>query len=150
MLARLIVRFYRDKIVTSLIWRENEWYHSCFLLIRSATLLGFVVDLFRFRISCFSMDYTYFLSIRSFLLRKRHEPKGVEEVPTSCIWCQLPFSWRFFRFLCMLFFLKRLTRKSSVLTIYHDISRYITIYRDIISQLIELTYRDKIVDFVAI
>jgi hypothetical protein len=31
-----------------------------------------------------------------------------------------------------------------------DISRYITIYRDIISQLIGLTYRDKIVDIVAI
>ena len=31
-----------------------------------------------------------------------------------------------------------------------DISRYITIYRDIISQLIGLTYRDEIVDIVAI
>ena len=31
-----------------------------------------------------------------------------------------------------------------------DKSRYITIYRDIISQLIGLTYRDKIVDIVAI
>ena len=31
-----------------------------------------------------------------------------------------------------------------------DISRYITIYRDIISQLIGLTYRDKIVDILAI
>ena len=31
-----------------------------------------------------------------------------------------------------------------------DISRYITIYRDIISQLIRLTYRNKIVDIVTI
>ena len=69
------------------------------------------------------MDYTYFLPIRSFLSSKRHEPNGVEQVPTSSIWCQLPFSWRFLRFLCMLTFSKRLTRKSSVSTIYHDFSR---------------------------
>ena len=91
----------------------------------------------------FSMDYTYFLSIQSSLSNKRHEPNGVEKVPTSSIWCQLPFHEDSFVSYACWFFRKNWPK-------IPQYWRYITIYRDIVSQLIGVTYRDKIVDIVPI
>ena len=89
MLARLIVRFYRDKIVDfhSNLYIANitgKWMtpfmFSSHQISNSTCLRGEPLSL---SYSLFLMDYPYFLSIRSFLSNRRREPNGVEEDPTS-------------------------------------------------------------------
>ena len=122
-LARLRVRFYRDKIVDfqsnlyiiNITGKRMISFMFCPHQIYSSTCL---------RAEPLPLSYSLFFNgLYLFSSIKRHEPSVVEEDRTLSILSQLPFSWRFFRFLWMLIFWKKLIWKSSVLTIYHDIPR---------------------------